>query len=58
MSCSGSSMQNVTIHTGDDARLLVNFVDCAGIRRKHSAGLWRCARGMRRRFARGSSKWL
>ena len=30
MSCSGSSMQNVTIHTGDDARLLVNFVDCAG----------------------------
>ncbi len=31
MSCSGTSNQNTIIHTGDDAIIHVNFVDCAGV---------------------------
>lgn len=30
MACSGTSNQDTVVHSGDDARLVVNFVDCAG----------------------------
>ena len=31
MACSGTSQQNTTVHSGDNARIPVNFVDCAGL---------------------------
>lgn len=31
MACSGTSQQNTTVHSGDSARIPVNFVDCAGV---------------------------
>lgn len=30
MACSGTPQQNTTVHSGDNARIPVNFVDCAG----------------------------
>ena len=31
MACTGGLEQNTKIHTGDNARIPVNFVDCAGV---------------------------